>query len=262
MRVHRFLALLVSGLALTATGLVSAVSTAGAFFLVALLAYRARGTSSARVTAIAAACFAAAVVSWLVLVGPDPRFVWDRGPLVGLVLALAGFVALAISILIDVPVEPVHVEVTQIVHAPPERVAALYLDWSHWPELFPATVRGVRFVDYDGGATFLEVDHAAEGKVPNVIRELGHREVLLDERNPGYHAFFLNRFEAVPAGTRYTVVADVALHGPLRVLSFLAGPVVRQRLERYVLDPVRRAAEVRQRRGQPRPPHARTALSA
>ena len=32
------------------------------------------------------------------------------------------------------------------IRAAPEKAAALYLDYAGWPRLFPATIRGVRFL--------------------------------------------------------------------------------------------------------------------
>lgn len=236
---------------------VGAVYTVGSVSLVALLAWRARGKPSSVPTMIAAICLGAAFVSWLALVAPvnhavavegpsvwtDLRWRWELGHLVGFVLTLAGFCSLVLSVLIDIPIGPIHVEVTRIVHAPPERLVSLYLDWSHWPELFPESIRDVRLAGRKAEATYLEVDHTTDGTVPNVIRELGPHEVRLEEHKRRYDASFLNRFETVPAGTRYTVVADVQLHGPLRALSSFAVPLVTARIRRYILDPMRRAAE-------------------
>jgi hypothetical protein len=121
-------------------------------------------------------------------------------------------------------------------------VAALYLDFNHWPQLFPATIRGVRLVKSEPPRTTLEIDHR-EGLVPNVLMEVSPERVDLWESKRLYNATFINRFEPVPDGTRYTVSADIALKGAARVLGPLIRGYIRRQIHRYVLEPVCRAAE-------------------
>jgi hypothetical protein len=132
---------------------------------------------------------------------------------------------------------------TKIIRATPERLMALYLDYRSWPRLFPATIRGVQFVGEQGGRIRLEVDHLGEGKVINVLTVVSDNEVRLDEWKPRYEATFINRFEADPNGTRYSVFAEVALRGLWVLLTPFASPVVRSRIRRYVLGPMKVRAE-------------------
>lgn len=235
--------------------------TVAAVLLVASLAARTRGHVSAGWTVGAAILVAAAFASWLLLVEPvnlriakagpaaaeawvalRPR--WEYGHLVGFVLWLLGFGALVVGTLVEIPsASSVHVETSRVVHAPPEQLVDLYLDYAHWPALFPATIRDVRWVRTDGATTEVEVDHATAGTVPNAITRTAEREIRLDERKPRYIARFLNRFEPVPEGTRYTVIADVVPRGALRALAWAARPFVRARIQKLVLEPMRVRAE-------------------
>ena len=135
-----------------------------------------------------------------------------------------------------------HAEASIIIHAPQARVAQLYRDYQSWPQLFPATIRGVRLIRSEGSRTELEIDHR-EGKVPNVMTDVSPERVDLWEAKRRYEGSFVNRFEAVPEGTRYTIVADIKLKGAAQLLGPLLGGYIRQQIVRYVLAPMRVAAE-------------------
>lgn len=286
MRIHRFLALVTTALALTLTSahvlempqklsynldlytavnssmyrcfaIVGGIYEIGAIALVSTLAWRARHQRSAHWTLAAAIAVALALLSWLVLVLPvnhaiahgatwgalRPR--WEYGHLVGLGFSLLGFSALAVATVLEIPApeRTVHVEASRTIHAPPERVMALYLDFDSWPDLFPATIRDTQRIATDGATTMLDVDHATAGVVRNVVTVTSPHEIVLDETRPDSRARFVHRFEPVAEGCRYTVVADVVPQGALRALGWLAPPVVRSRVQRFVLAPMQRFAE-------------------
>jgi hypothetical protein len=129
------------------------------------------------------------------------------------------------------------------INAPPERVAALYAEYEGWPQVFPATIRGVRLLADDGQRKTIEVDHATEGKVINIMTAVSSREIRLEEFKRRFDARLMNRFEAAGEGTRYSIVADVRLKGAARALGPLVTPIVRARLNRFVLEPMRAAVE-------------------
>jgi hypothetical protein len=137
----------------------------------------------------------------------------------------------------------IHTVVSKEINAPPERVAALYVAYEGWPQLFPATIRGVRLLADGGQRKTIEVDHATEGKVINIMIAVSPREIQLEEFKQRFDARFTNRFEAAGQGTRYSIVADVQLKGAARVLGPLVTPIVRARLNRFVLEPMRAALE-------------------
>jgi hypothetical protein len=135
----------------------------------------------------------------------------------------------------------VHTIVSTEISAPPELVAAVYADYAGWPRLFPATIRGVRLLADDGLRKTIEVDHASEGKVINILIVVSPQEIQLLEFKRRFYARFINRFEAAGQGTRYSILAYVQLKGVMRVLAPLAPPMARARLNRFVLEPMRAA---------------------
>lgn len=135
-----------------------------------------------------------------------------------------------------------HATVSSLIRAPAARVAAVYADHAAWPRTFAETIKGVRLVRDDGADKTLEIEHV-EGKVTNVMRIVGPHEIDLEEWKKRFTARFENHFDPAPGGTRYTLVAEVTLRGALRVLAPFIGPLVRSRMKRYVVDPLRDAAE-------------------
>jgi hypothetical protein len=135
-----------------------------------------------------------------------------------------------------------HAEASIIIRAPRALVAQLYRDYQSWPQLFPATIRGVRLVRAEADRTTLVIDHR-EGPVINILSEVSPNRVDLWESKRLYDGTFVNRFDPVPEGTRYTVSAEIVLKGLARLLDpFLSG-YIRRQLTRYVLEPMRCAAE-------------------
>ena len=136
-----------------------------------------------------------------------------------------------------------HAVASQLIHAAPERVSAIYRDFARWPELFPATIRGTRLIRQNDTTKAIEVDHTKAGRVLNLMTVLSADEIRLDEFKPHYEARFINRFEPDGRGTRYTVIADVQLKGVLRLLSLIAPPFVRRRIAKFILGPIKAMAE-------------------
>jgi hypothetical protein len=134
---------------------------------------------------------------------------------------------------------------SRLIHAAPEQVSALYRDYEGWPRLFPNTIRGTRLIRQNDMTQAIEVDHATAGRVLNLMTVVSPGEIRLEEFKPHYEARFTNRFEADADGTRYTVFADVQLKGALRLLGPIAGPIVRRRLTKFVLEPIKAMAEAK-----------------
>ena len=137
----------------------------------------------------------------------------------------------------------VHAVASQLIHAAPERVSAIYRDYLHWPQLFSATIRGTRLIRENETTTAIEVDHTRAGRVLNLMTVLSSDEIRLDEFKPHYDARFTNRFEPDARGTRFTVIADVQLKGILRLFALIARPFVRRRIAKFVLGPIKAMAE-------------------
>jgi hypothetical protein len=137
----------------------------------------------------------------------------------------------------------VRVREALVIRASPDRLVALYLDYRSWPELFPATIRGVRWLATHDGDITVEVDHRAEGRVVNIIRPMSASVIALEEFKPHFDATFVNRFERVPHGTRYVLDAEIRFHMPYALVAPLLRGVVRHRIRQFVLEPMRVIAE-------------------
>jgi Polyketide cyclase / dehydrase and lipid transport len=138
-----------------------------------------------------------------------------------------------------------HVEVSTVAEAPRQTVLDVYADYQSWPRLFP-TISAVRLLGRDGPKLVLEVDHV-EGKVINELLVRPPDQLDLWEEKRHYDARFLNRFETVRDGTRFTVHGEIRLKGWARLLQpFLRG-YVRRRMQRLQLQPVKAEAEARAR---------------
>jgi hypothetical protein len=208
-----------------------------------------------------------AFVSWLVLVLPVNQAIaaavasapqttpelwtalrarWEYGHLIGFLFNLLGFCVLCAAAVADVPARarsPIHTSAATTIRAGRDSVFALYARWQDWPRTFGRTIRGVRLVREEGNVLSIDVDHV-EGHVPNTMSLVPPDLIVLEERKRRYSARFENRFEPGAEGrTRYAVTADVTLRGGLRWLRFLAKPIIRARIRRFVLDPIRHAAE-------------------
>ena len=92
----------------------------------------------------------------------------------------------------------------------------------------------------EAGRVTLEIAHR-EGAVVNVMTDVSPLRIDLWEDKRRYRGTFINEFEPIPGGTRYTVRADIELKGVAKVLGPILGPYTRRQIRRYVLEPMRRA---------------------
>jgi hypothetical protein len=138
----------------------------------------------------------------------------------------------------------VSVTVTEEIKAPRSIVQNLYSDYSHWNTLFPATIRGVSFVRQEGDRTILDVDHI-EGHVVNILQTRSPDTIELEEFKRKFDGTFWNTFVDIPGGTRVTVAAQIRMKGLYRLATPFIRGVVRHRIKRFVLDPLKTAAERR-----------------
>lgn len=132
--------------------------------------------------------------------------------------------------------------VSEHVNAPADRVRALYRDPDNWARLFPATIHGARVIREDGDTTTIEVDHV-EGKVVNILRDISPTRTDLLEFKRRYDATFVNEFIPEREGMRYTLTASVRLKWPYRLAAPFVKPLVVARMRRYVVEPLKAAAE-------------------
>ena len=132
--------------------------------------------------------------------------------------------------------------VSEHVNAPADRVRALYRDPGNWARLFPATIRGARVVRREGDTTVVEVDHV-EGKVVNILRDISSTRIDLVEFKRRYDATFVNEFIPEGEGMRYRLTASVRLKWPYWLAAPFVKPLVLARMRRYIVEPLKVAAE-------------------
>jgi hypothetical protein len=128
------------------------------------------------------------------------------------------------------------------VNAAADHVRALYRDPDNWAHLFPATIHGARVVRVEGDRMVVEVDHV-EGKVVNILRDISSTRIELIEFKRRYDATFVNEFISEGEGMRYRLTASVRLKWPYRLAAPFAKPLVLRRMRRYVVEPLKVAAE-------------------
>jgi Domain of unknown function (DUF1772) len=222
-----------------------------------------------QLTCSAAILLAAALFLWIIFTYPvnSRTFSWSEGSLpqdwsrwrtqweyshaVRFVLQLVAFSLLSWAIVRSTVVNTaeqtqggISVTVTEMIHAPRSIVQNLYCDYAHWNTLFPDTIRGVSLVRQEGDRTILDVDHI-EGHVINILRTVSPNTIELEEFKRKYDATFWNTFLETPNGTRLTIVAHIRLKGFYRLFSPSIRGLVRQRVERNVLKPMKSTAERR-----------------
>jgi hypothetical protein len=136
-----------------------------------------------------------------------------------------------------------HAATSIIIAADPSTVKKQYLDYVNWSQLFPLTIRRAKLIKEENGALTVEVDHRYEGKVINVLTILSPEEIKLQEFKPKFDAVFINRFERVPAGTLYTITANVSLKGIFKVAAPFVLGLIKKRMLNYVLYPMKKYSE-------------------
>jgi hypothetical protein len=128
------------------------------------------------------------------------------------------------------------------VNASADRVRALYEEPDNWARLFPATIRAARVVRREGDTTVVEVDHV-EGRVINILCDVSATRIDLVEFKRRYGATFVNEFIGEGDGTRYRLTRSVRLKWPYRLAAPFLKPFVLARMRRYVVEPLKAAAE-------------------
>jgi hypothetical protein len=139
---------------------------------------------------------------------------------------------------------PVRVLVSIVVRADPETACRVLGAWQDWPRTFSRTIAAVSPVTSAGEEQVLRVAHKSEGPVINILEARPDGTLRLREFKRSYDADFTFRSYPHPSGSVLRVHASVLLKGWLACLRPLAAPVVRARIRKYLLEPVRRSAEL------------------
>jgi hypothetical protein len=138
----------------------------------------------------------------------------------------------------------IRVIVSEHLNARADEVRALYADPHNWAKVFSKTIRAARVLRRDAEVTVVEVEHV-EGRVTNLLRDVSPTRIELREFKRRYDATFLNDFTPEGDGVRFTLTALVFLKWPYRLVEPLLKPLVLRKMRRYVVEPLKRAAEDR-----------------
>jgi hypothetical protein len=136
----------------------------------------------------------------------------------------------------------IHAAISEHVNAKADDVRALYADPHNWAAVFSKTIKAANILRREAAATIVEVDHA-EGRVSNILRHVSPTRIELRELKRRYDATFLNDFVSEDDGMRFTLTASVFLKWPYRLAEPLLKPLVLRQMRRYVVVPLKRAAE-------------------
>lgn len=131
---------------------------------------------------------------------------------------------------------------------------ALYADPHNWAAVFSKTIRAAHVLRREAEATIVEVDHA-EGRATNILRDVSPTRIELREFTRRYDATFVNDFISEDAGMRFALTASVLLKWPYRLAEPLLKPLVLKKMRRYVVEPLKRAAEDRPASDERTPGH-------
>ena len=127
-------------------------------------------------------------------------------------------------------------------NASAEFVRRLYENRDNWPTLFPATIRGAHVVRREQDGTVAEVSHI-EGKVINILRFISPTRIDLTEFKRRYTATFRNEFIPDREGMCYRISGSINLRWPYKLLTPFLKQVVVARMRRFVVEPLKAAAE-------------------
>jgi hypothetical protein len=107
--------------------------------------------------------------------------------------------------------------------------------------MFP-TISAVRVKERRGDTLVLEVDHV-EGTVINELTLTSDGQLVLREVKRRYDAVFVNRFDPISVGTRFTVRGELRFKGIARLLGPMLRWYVLRQIRHLQLEPVKARAE-------------------
>lgn len=135
------------------------------------------------------------------------------------------------------------VELSVNINVAPTTVMGVYLDYGNWHKLFPLTIRSVKYIREENGVLTVKVDHKKGGSIINMLKVLNNEEIKLEEFKPKYNATFINRFQKIPDGTQYTIIANVSFKSFYKLIGPFLKSIVEKRIRKFVLDPMKEFLE-------------------
>ncbi len=139
------------------------------------------------------------------------------------------------------------IDASILIQAPPGRVRERIVAVSDWPLTFAKTIESAQLVERSGDTLAVAVRHRSEGDVLNLLTPLGDSVIVLAERKSRFDAWFRLTLEMQGADTRLKTQATLRFRGVYRPLSLVPdvvlGPIVRRRMQAFLLAPLKCAAE-------------------
>ncbi|MGA8856564.1 MAG: SRPBCC family protein [Candidatus Bathyarchaeia archaeon] len=139
----------------------------------------------------------------------------------------------------------VQVEISEIIHAPKERVYAINANFSNWPKIYP-WVKSVRLISEQGNERILEAVVTNKGKeqVVHLTQSLSPNRIEETQRRKRATAIKINyAYETVPEGTRLLITASLEPRANT-ILYRSATFLLRRRLVNMLIRYVRSSLEL------------------
>jgi len=136
-----------------------------------------------------------------------------------------------------------HIKVSITIRAAQFELIDRYLDYNNWHRLFPLTIKGTKLLKKQNRILVIEVDHKKAGPLINILTILSDNEIQLEEFKPIYNATFINRFDAIEDGTKFTVNACISLKGVYRIAAPFVKGLIKNRIAKFVLEPMKAYSE-------------------
>lgn len=125
-----------------------------------------------------------------------------------------------------------------------DAVMDAYLAIENWPKLFRHTIDYVHLLHKTCSEIRVKVHHRFEGGVQNLVSILNDNTIRLEEIKPKYKAVFINRFISTGAGkTNYCIEGFIELKGFYKLVQPFLRKLVRRRIEKFVLLPMKEYVE-------------------
>ncbi|HZW55994.1 MAG TPA: SRPBCC family protein [Nitrososphaerales archaeon] len=104
----------------------------------------------------------------------------------------------------------VHVEISDTIPIPKEKLFSLMSDYNNWPKLFPSGHTSVKLIRKEGDLEYIELGDKRYRKVTETHRVIPPDRIDIEEFTPNWSGMFVNLFESSPeGGTRLTLKVDI-----------------------------------------------------
>jgi|GEM_PF-1463517 hypothetical protein len=134
-----------------------------------------------------------------------------------------------------------HVEVSDTIDIPKDRLFSLMSDYNNWPKLFPNSCTSVKLIRKEGDMEYIEMGDRRYGKVTEMHRVIPPDEIYIEEYTPNWTGIFVNLFESLPDGrTRLTLKVDIKGNNLLfRLIDPFSKSYVRNRVRNQIHEEIK-----------------------